>query len=111
MKYVTVRDSSILYELGGIQGPILNPTWMDIDTVKTLVYNRRTVCEHAITDPLKYVILTKSNYDDFNIYPGNSEIIDPSVNENTFVVSVADATAENMATMAAGTMYIEILDE
>lgn len=109
-KYVSINDNRLLPELGNISGPILNPIWLDIDVIWRLLVNRRHVYEHCITDPDKYVILNKSNYDDYTIYPGNTEIIDPSVDENTFAVSVVDQPEGQLPeTMAAGKLYVEIL--
>ena len=109
-KFVTVRTSGTLYELGNISGPILNPVWLELDVIWTLLVNRREVCEHCITDPQKYIKLTKSNYDDFNLYPGNTEIIDPTVAPNTYVVTVDDIDKDDTPeTVVAGKMYVEIL--
>ena len=103
-KYVSVQSSVILPELGNIQGPIINPVWMPITVIKTLIYNGRLVYEHCITEPVKRVRLTKANYLDFNIYP---EIEDPSVKPNTYLVKMTDAVSESE--MAPGNLYVEIL--
>jgi hypothetical protein len=110
MKYVSINDNCVLPELGNISGPIINPVWISIDTIWKLLVNRRHVYEHCITDPTKYVVLNRSNYDDYTIYPGNTEIIDPIIDENTFAVTMVDETTHDSTnSMSAGKLYVEIL--
>ena len=106
-KYVSIRSDVILTELGNIQGPVINPIWMDIETIKTLIYNNRIVYEHSALEPTKRIKLTKNNYDDFNIYPENAEIEDPTVKPNTYLVQMSDAVPEK--DMVAGNLYVEIV--
>ena len=105
-KYVSVRSNGILYELGGIQGPIIQPMWMDINFVKMLLSNGRVVYEHSILDNMKRVRLNLQNYDDFNIYPENSAIDDPSINPNVYYVTIMDYEDERM--MTASGLYVKI---
>ena len=108
-KYCTVPINVLLTELGNIQGPIITPCWIPIDKIRELLVRKRPVYEHAITDYHKRVKLTLENYDDFNIYPGNSAIEDPTVAPNTFIVAFKDAD-QIEKDYAAGTVYVELLD-
>ena len=108
-KYVTIQSSGVLHEFGGISGPMLHPSWIPIDIIRKLIINGRIVYEHCITDPIKRLRLTLQNYDDFNMYPENSEIEDPSIAPDTYMVSVKDSPLDER-TMVTGTMYVEILD-
>ena len=106
-KYVSVRYNSIIPELGNIQGPIKHPTWLPIDVIKKLlVAGRKPIYEHCITDPDKRVKLNLENYDDFNMFPGNTAIEDPSIEENTYLVTVKDDQEDD--NMAPGFIYVEI---
>ena len=107
-KYVSIQSSGILHEFGGVSGPMLHPTWLRVDVIRRLLINGRIVYEHCITDPIKRVRLTLRNYDDFNIYPENSEMEDPSIDSNTYLISVKDSPV-NESTMVTGNMYVEIL--
>ena len=107
-KYVSIRSNVILTELGNIQGPVINPTWMDIETIRTLVYNNRKVYEHSALEPAKRILLTRKNYNDFNIYPENAEIEDPTLKPNTYLVRLTDMVPEK--DMAPGNLYVEILN-
>ena len=107
-KYVSVPVNAILFEIGNIQGPILSPVWIDIDVIYKLLINGRIVWEHCITDPMKRVRLTKKNYNDFNIYPGNSEIVDPTLDPNTYLVGVKDDINEK--DYVTSNLYVQILN-
>lgn len=107
-KYVSVHYNGSLPEFGNIQGPILNPVWIDIDIIWKLLVNGRIVYEHCITDPDKRLKLNKENYDDFNMYPENSEIEDPSIDPNTYLLTIKDAPTKDRD-MATGNLYVEIL--
>lgn len=109
-KYVTIQTSGILFEFGGVMGPMLHPSWIDIDMIYKLLVNGRKVYEHCVTDPLKRVRLTLRNYDDFNMYPENAEIEDPSISSDTFLVQVKDSPTDEK-NMASGNMYVQILNE
>jgi len=107
-KYVTIETTGTLYEFGNVQGPMLHATWLPIDIIKLLLVNGRKVYEHSVTDPVKRVRLTLRNYNDFNIYPENTEMEDPSIDPNTYLVTVKDKPL-NDSTMVTGNMYVEIL--
>ena len=108
-KYVSVRSNVKLYELGGIQGPIIQPMWMDINFIKMLLVNGRIVYEHSITNNAERVRLNLENYNDFNIYPENSAIEDPTINPNVYYVTIMDY--EDEKTMTAGGLYVRIVDD
>lgn len=107
-KYVSVHYDDWIEELNNIQGPIFNPVWIDIDIIRKMIYNGKEVREHCITDPVKYVRLTKANYDDYTIYPGNAEIIDPSVKPNTYLLTLQDKPIRE-EDMVAGYIYVELV--
>jgi hypothetical protein len=110
-KFVSVRYNGTLRELGNIQGPILNPVWMDLSDIYKLIKNKRDVYEHAITDPTKCVLLTISDYNDFNIYPGNIGLVDLAVAKNTFILSdIDDDNTGTASALTTGNLYVEILD-
>lgn len=108
-KYVTVRTSAIYYEMGNIQGPVLSPCWLSLYQIKTLIYHGRIVWEHSVTDPNIYTVLNKENYDDFNLYPGNTSIEDPTVQPGTYYVGVED-DPNDPKIYQSDRLYVAILD-
>ena len=52
------------------------------------------------------VKLNLENYDDFNMFPGNTAIEDPSIEENTYLLTVEDKPKDD--NMAPGFIYVEI---
>jgi hypothetical protein len=107
-KYVTVLYDDIIPELGDIQGPILNPTWLELSVIRSLIYGRKTLYEHCLAEPQKRVLLTKQNYSDLNIYPGNAAIEDLSGKPNTYILGFED-TPNKDDDMAAGYVYVEFM--
>lgn len=61
-KYVTVRYSGKIPELGGIQGPILNPVWLSLTVIRELIINKRNVYEHDEKNPKLSCLLNLKNY-------------------------------------------------
>lgn len=108
-KYVSIEDKGPLYELGGLQGPVINPQWLSMTFVKKLVLNDRKVYEHSVTDPSKKVKLTKKNYKDMTIYPGNAAIVDPSIEPNTYFITAFEEMPSDETATVASTLYVEIL--
>lgn len=106
-KYITVNANDMLFELGYIQGPIINPCWISIEVIKRLLSNGRVVYEHDIDNPKNKVRLTKDNYAEQSKFPTNAEVTDPSSDANTFRVTLQGINGGE--DMPAGTMYVEIL--
>ena len=106
-KYVSIHYDGTLYEMGNIQGPIINPIWVELPKIKELINHNRIVYEHSISTPsTSKVLLTRDNYNDFNIFPENAEFIDPSIREDTYLLTLKDAVPEE--TMTAGYLYVQI---
>lgn len=61
-KLITVNSSGVISELGGINGPILNPFYATIETINTMVTRHRNVYEVNPKNYKERVLLTISNY-------------------------------------------------
>lgn len=60
-KYVTIESKGIISELGGISGPILHPTFIDLDIIVRMVNTRKKVYEVNPSNTSEKVLLTLSN--------------------------------------------------
>ncbi len=108
-KYVSVRTNGVIPELDNRLGPILNPIWVDIGVIYNLIIHGHVVYEHDANTPENYVVLDRSNYDDYNIYPDNTLIQDPNVPEGNLLLQFKDDTGNDILT-TTGNIYVELLD-
>jgi hypothetical protein len=108
-KYITIEFEGPIRELNNKLGPVLNPIWVPLRTVRLLVAHNYKVYEHPINEPEKKVELNLQNWDDANIYPDNALIQDPAIPENTLLVQFKDDVNNDVIT-TTGNIYVEILD-
>ena len=103
-KLISVPVNSKLSELGGIQGPVLNPTWVLVDVIKKLLMNGRIVYEHSVLNKNRKVRLTLDNYLNFNLFPENTPD-DPDTGDDTYLLRFTDIVPEQL--MTAGYLYVK----
>ena len=60
-KFITVKTSGPLPELGHITGPVIHPWWVDVEKVVTLIHNGRKVYEVNPNNKEERVLLTLKN--------------------------------------------------